>query len=382
MESFRGLARSPGMAHKLFSPITFGAHEAPNRVTVAGLTRQRAGEDGLPTELHERYYSQRASFGLVVTEGSFVDFSSRSFPGQTGIANDEQQAAWQRVADAVHDNGGLLSIQIMHGGRVSAPEIQRGAPTVAPSPHSDGVKFHDWDGSSKEAPTPKELNVDEIAEIVETFRRGARRAVDAGIDFVEVHGANGYLLHQFLAPSANHRTDDYGGTPEKRARLVLEVVDAVADEIGDERTGVRLAPQFPVQALDESDDSDAAATYRAVGEGLSRRDLAYVSLSSPSLRAAGVAAVRDAVRERGIPVLANASAATEPTSLEDAESFLDEGLGDAVAVGRLTISNPDLPIRWERGLELTEPDQATFYGGGAHGYTDYPFHDDPEPYRP
>ena len=261
----------------LFTSLELGRYTLNNRVTMAPLTRQRAGHSGVPSELHKQYYSQRASAGLVVTEGTFPAWTNRAFPGQAGIVDDEQAAGWREVANEVHDKGGVLFMQIMHGGRTSHPDLIDGAQAEAPS-------ALDWDGQVRgfagkmDAPVPRALEADELPRIVEEFQAAARRAVDAGVDGVEIHNANGYLLHEFMAPSANQRDDEFGGSPENRWRLPEMVIRAVVDEIGADRVGVRLSPAHLVQGIVEDDEADILATYGGLLDALAPLNLAYVSL--------------------------------------------------------------------------------------------------------
>lgn len=359
------------MSTRLFQPVHIGNHQLRNRVTMAALTRQRAGEDGVPGHMHAEYYSQRASAGLVVTEGAFPAFTNRAFPGQAGIANAEQQAGWRQVADAVHARGGTLFMQIMHGGRVSHPNLLRGTTPEAPSAIAPGGEVHTFEGKMP-LPEPRALATAELPRIIEEFVTAARRAVDAGVDGVELHGANGYLLHEFLSPTANERTDEYGGSPENRARLVIEVIRAVAAEIGAERTAIRLSPQHDVQGALETDDADVLATYGALFAGITDLQLAYVSVLKFELEDEVGTFVRHQIQnELGVPLIVNTGFRVV-TQLAEASQLVDDLGADAVAVGRMLIANPDLVERWEAGLELNEPDVKTFYRGGVNGYTDYP----------
>ena len=355
----------------LFTPLELGRFTLNNRVTMAALTRQRAGHSAMPNELHTKYYSQRASAGLVVTEGTFPAWTNRAFPGQAGIANEEQAAGWKGVANAVHDAGGVLFMQIMHGGRTSHPDLIDGAQAEAPSALG-------WDGQVRgfagkmDAPVPRALEVDELPRIVEEFRRAARRAIDAGVDGVEVHNANGYLLHEFLAPSANQREDEFGGSPENRWRLPEMVIRAIVEEIGADRVGVRFSPGHNVQGVIEDDEEDMLATYGGLLDALAPVNLAYVSFLHAQPEGELIATLANKARANGVTkVLMNDGFGTVTTK-EDAQRELALDYVDAVVVGRQLIANPDLVRRWQEGLALNEPDQDTFYMGGERGYTDYP----------
>ena len=352
----------------LFDPLDAGDLHLDNRVTMAALTRQRAGEDGIPTDLHVEYYSQRASAGLVVTEGSFPAFSNRAFPGQAGIATDEQAAGWARVAESVHAKGGTLVMQIMHGGRTSHPDLLRGAEPEAPSAIAVGGPVRGFSGKA-EGGVPRELGTEEIPRIIEEFTSAARRAIDAGVDGVEIHSANGYLLHEFLGASSNHRTDAYGGPPENRARLTTEVVAAVAAEIGAGRTAVRISPEHGIQGVLEDDRQDVLTTYDALIDGLNEVGPAYLSVLHKDIDGDLVAHLRG--RFDGAFLLN--SGFSKITGQDEASHIVEDDLADAAVVGRNLIANPDLVRRWRDGLELNVPDQTTFYAPGAKGYTDYAF---------
>lgn len=356
----------------LFSPLRVGRYDLNNRVTMAALTRSRAGRSGTPTQLHVDYYSQRASAGLIVTEGTFPAVNTRAFPGQAGIETHEHQEGWRKVADAVHARGGTIFMQVMHGGRLSHPELLDGQQPEAPSAIASGTAVRDWE-SRKECPVPRALEHDEIPRVVHQFRQATRRAVDAGIDGVEIHGANGYILHQFLGPTSNHRTDEYGGSPENRARLLVEVVRAVAEEIGGDRVALRLSPQHNVQGVIEDDEQDVQATYRAVIDSLSELNLAYISFLHAECDGPLITDLATRARSNGVTKVIGNNGFAAYTQLDDATSLVNLSHIDAVAVGRLLIANPDLVERWQQGLELNTPDESTFYTGGQHGYTDYPF---------
>lgn len=369
----------------LFSPLRIGRYEVGNRVTMAPLTRSRAGEDGVPAPMHVTYYRQRAEAGkgagLIVTEGVFPAFSNRSFVGQPGIANEEQQAAWAKVADAVHEVGGTIFMQVMHGGRTSHPDLLRGARPQAPSAIGTGAPVRGFSGKLAES-IPEAMTAEDIARVRAEFVAAARRAVDAGLDGVEIHSANGYLLHEFLSPAANVRTDSYGGSPENRARLTAEIIRDVAAEIGADRTAVRISPEHNIQGALELDHADVVATYSALYDAVADLNLAYVSVLHADYDGEFVAGLRERTHALGRGEGANQtvfilnSGFNQVTELPEARRIVEEGLADAVAVGRELIANPDLALRWEKGLELNVPDPSTFYLGGERGYTDYPFYQD------
>ncbi|WP_028472824.1 alkene reductase [Nocardioides alkalitolerans] len=349
----------------LFEPLTIGAWQAPNRLVMAPLTRNRA-EGTVPGDLAVEYYAQRASAGLVITEGSQPSARGQGYLNTPGFHSPEQLAGWRRVADAVHAADGRIVAQLMHAGRISHPDNTGGQEIVAPSPLAAPDEMFTAAGP-KPYPVPRELTTDEIPDVVEEFVTAARNAVEAGLDGVEVHSANGYLLHQFLAPGSNERTDQYGGSPENRARLTIEVTKAVAEAIGADRVGIRISPAHNIQGATETDEADTDATYEALVAGIAPLGLAYLSvLADPSLDR-----TQRLRKEFGGVFIAN-DGFGQVTTKESAQAILDDDLADAVAVGRLFLANPDLPRRWQTGAELNEPNPDTFYGGGAEGYTDYP----------
>ncbi len=352
----------------LIDSLELGRLTLPNRVIMAPLTRSRAGRDGVPTALHETYYAQRASFGLIVTEGVFPTVSRRAFPGQPGIDTPDQIAGWRRVADAVHGAGGRIFMQVMNAGRLSHASLQEGTQPVAPSAIASGTAVRDFE-SRKDCPVPRALDTDELPGIIDEFRRAARNAIDAGMDGVEIHGANGYLLHEFLSPNSNLRQDAYGGSPEKRYRLIEEIVRATAEEIGADRVGLRLSPQNNIQGIQEVDAADVAATYGGLLDATSDLGLAYISFMHSDPAGELMRDLIGRARANGRTRVILNYGFGQVTERDDAEKLVQQG--DAVAVGRLAISNPDLVRRWEEGLPVTAPDESTFYTGGEKGYTDY-----------
>ena len=352
----------------LFDPLTVGKYELNNRVVMAPLTRMRADADGVPTDIMVEHYAQRASAGLVVAEGTFPTLVSRGYVNEPGLATDEQAAGWGRVAEAVHERGGLFFIQIMHAGRLVHPALTGGQQGEAPSAIAPGQPIH-IPGGKAETPEPRALELDDLPRVRDEFVAAARRAVDAGVDGVELHSANGYLLQQFLTPASNQRTDEYGGSPENRARFVIEVTRAVVEEIGADRVGIRISPQHNVQGAVEADHADAVATYETLVDGIQDLGLAYLSMLYKDIDSPFV---QDLRTRFGGPFMLN-SGFSEQTDLEESEHIVQDNLADAVVVGRALIANPDLVERWREGLELNEPNSATFYGGDHRGYTDYPF---------
>ncbi|MGX5657874.1 alkene reductase [Geodermatophilus nigrescens] len=351
----------------LFSPVTLGDLELANRVAMAPLTRMRSGSSGVPGDLVVEHYAQRASIGLIVTEGTYPVHESQAFVGQPGIVTDEQVAGWRRVADAVHARGGRIVMQVMHGGRVTHPDVNGGRRVVAPSAIAIQGEGHTEKG--KQAyPVPHALTTDEVRDVVRAFARAAERAREAGLDGVEIHGANGYLLHEFLSPASNVRDDVYGGSPENRARLVVEVVTAVAEAIGAGRVGLRISPEHDIQDALETDRDDVLATYGALLDQLRPLGLAYLSVLH---REPAGDLVQELRRRFGGHLMAN-SGFGSVTTREEALALIEAAHADVVAVGRAAIANPDLVERWAGEHPENEIRSHLFYASGAEGYTDYP----------
>lgn len=361
-------------ADKLFTPLKVGPVTAPNRIFMAPLTRLRSIVPGdIPTPLMGEYYRQRASSGLIITEATQISAQAKGYEGAPGLHSEEQIEAWKKITAGVHAEEGRIAVQLWHTGRISHSSIQpdQQAP-VAPSALSAGTRtsLRDENGKAIRVDTsmPRALELEEIPGIVNDFRQAVGNARDAGFDLVELHSAHGYLLHQFLSPSSNHRNDAYGGSRENRARLVLEVVDAVSKEWSADRIGIRVSPIGSFQNVDNGPDEEADALYLI--EELNKRGIAYLHMSEPDW--AGGAPYSDEfrqkVRDRFSGVIIGAGAYTP----EKAESLIEKGLIDAVAFGRDYIANPDLVERLHRNAELNEQRPESFYGGGAEGYTDYP----------
>lgn len=351
----------------LLTPVRLGPYTLKNRMVMAPMTRNRAKAGEVPSEIAATYYGQRSSAGLIVTEGSQVSPEGIGYPNTPGIHSDAQVEGWKRVTEAVHAKGGRIFLQLWHVGRVSHSSLQpEGRLPVAPSPVAiDGL----YRSRSGPVPyeAPHELTVEEIAIVIEQFREGAKRALAAGFDGVEIHGANGYLVDQFLRDGSNRRTDAYGGPVENRARFLLEVVDAVAGVWGADRVGVRFSP---TGAFNDMSDSDPLATFSHMAEALRPYGLAYIHLFMAQIGdpASPDHAIARAMKERfGGTVILNGG-----FTKETGNAVLAEGLGDLVAFGVLFLANPDLPERFAEGAPLNEPDRSTFYGGGEKGFIDYP----------
>lgn len=361
------MTTTPPPCEALLRPLRVGDLELTNRVVMAPLTRLRAGPDGTPSELMAEYYAQRAGMGLIVSEGTYPTEASRGYLCQPGIVDDDHVAAWGRVASAVHERGGQIVMQLMHAGRLTHPDINGGNRVEAPSAVAAEGVARSASGRVP-FPVPTALSTHEAGTVPGTFAAAAQRAVAAGLDGVEIHAANGYLLHQFLAPNSNRRDDRYGGTPGNRARLVGEVAGAVADAVGGGRVGVRISPMHDVQGTVEADADDVRATYGALVDDLGRMGVAYLSVLH---REPGGPLVQELRRRFRGPLIVNSGFATI-TTREEAAHLVRTGRADAVAVGRAAIANPDLVDRWRTGGDLNDPDASTFYGGGARGYLDYP----------
>lgn len=347
----------------LWQPTRAGDIPLRHRLVMAPMTRNRSTAEGVPTELNAEYYAQRASNALVITEGTQPSADGQGYLLTPGIHTAEQVAGWRKVADAVHAAGGRLVVQLMHAGRIAHPDnTPHGRRPVAPSAvRPAGVMF--TASGPQEMPTPRALSTQEVAATVEDYRRAAAGAVAAGADGVEIHGANGYLVHQFLSGGTNERTDRYGGPVGNRIRFAVEVAAAVAGEIGAGRTGIRLSPGNPYNDMRE-DDTDEL--YPALVRALAPLDLAYLHLVHT-----GGEQLLDTLRTLwpGALVLNRAGADLAARARDVAD-----GRADIVSVGSLALANPDLVDRLRSGAPLNTPDPATFYGGDATGYTDYPTH--------
>jgi len=349
----------------LRQPLTLGALDLPHRLVMAPLTRNRADEDGTSNALMAEYYGQRAgSAALIISEATWVSQQGKPYPRTPGIATDAHRDGWRLVTDAVHEQDGLIVAQLWHGGRVGHPDTS-GQPLVSASDVAlESLTIFTPTEAKASIPAPRALTLEEIPGVVQDFADAAQRAIDAGFDGVEVHGANGYLLQQFLSDNTNHRDDAYGGSPENRARFVVEVVRAVVDRIGAERVGIRLSPLAPAHEMAETDEG---ATYRALATELAPLNLAYVHLLAPAEDGL-TAELRTAF---GAPLLVNTGFATH-TERSEAIAFVADGHADASVVGRAFIANPDLYERWSTGAPQNETISKLFYASGPEGYTDYP----------
>ena len=352
----------------LFDSVRLGRITLANRIVMAPLTRNRAGAGFVPGDLAVEYYAQRASAGLIISEASQISPQGQGYQDTPGIYSDAQVAGWRRVTDAVHAKGGRMVIQLWHVGRVSHASLQPGggAP-VAPSAIRAGAKTF-VNNAFAETSQPRALAREEIAGIVADYRRAAANAIAAGFDGVEVHGANGYLVDQFLKDGANQRTDDYGGSIENRARFLLEVMDAIIAEIGADRTGLRLSPVAPANGIS---DSNPQPLFNYVLDELEKRHPVYVHVVEGATQGP-----RDVAPDFSFEELrrrySGAWMVNNGYDLALARETVAAGKADLVAFGRPFVANPDLVERLRREAPLNEFDRATLYGGGAHGYVDYP----------
>lgn len=349
-----------------FDPYDLGGKPLANRIVMAPMTRSRAyGAGATPTDLMATYYAQRAGAGLIVTEGTQPSVVGQGYPDTPGLHSAEQVEAWRKVTDAVHDEGGVIFAQLMHTGRIGHPsllpddQLPVGPSAVAPQGQ---VFTHE---GPKDFVTPKELTEAEIARTVDDFATAARNAVAAGFDGVEIHGANGYLVHQFLAPNSNRRTDAWGGSVDGRIRFAVEVATAVAQAIGGEKVGFRISPGNPYNDIAEDGIQE---TYGALVARLAPLGLAYLH----QMEAPGVRDLTLRLRKEwpGTFIL-NPFTGTDPTG-PDELGLVEDGIADLIAYGALYLANPDLPARLAAGGPFNTPDRATSFGGDHRGYTDYP----------
>jgi 2,4-dienoyl-CoA reductase-like NADH-dependent reductase (Old Yellow Enzyme family) len=352
----------------LQDPIRIGDWELPNRVIMAPLTRTRSSAGRVPNDLMRQYYEQRAGAGLIISEATSVSPMGVGYPDTPGIWSEEQVTGWKAVTKGVHSAGGQILLQLWHVGRVSDPIYLNGALPVAPSPIAPGGHVR-LIRPERPFVTPRALEVDEIPGIIAEHKRAAENAMTAGFDGVEIAGTNGYLLDQFLQDLSNHRTDEYGGSIENRARLMLAVVDAVVSVWGPKRVGLHLNPRGDLNSMG---DSNKVETFGYVAREVSKRAIAFI-LAKESLEEPRVGPL---IRK----AFGGVYVANDSFSREAGDTMLANGEADAVAYGRLFIANPDLPRRFALNAPLNEPDPQTFYGRqfGPKGYTDYPFLDEVE----
>lgn len=346
----------------IWQPIKLGAFDLSNRFAMAPMTRSRAQPDGTPGDLAAEYYAQRAGVGLLISEGTQPSDDGQGYLATPGIYTDAHVAGWRGVASAVHAKGSRLFIQLMHVGRVSHPDnTPHHRQPVAPSAIAPGAQMFTLKGMV-EIPEPRALNLDEIASTIKDFRVAARRAIEAGADGVEIHGANGYLVQQFIAPSANNRTDAYGGSIENRARFAIEVAKAIAEEIGPERTGIRLSPGVGLNGIDEG--ADGPDLYRYLVAELNKLSLAYLHV----MHVGNDALVSDLRKLWARALIVNRPGRPR----EQIGADVKAGLADIESYGQAVLANPDFLERLKKNAPFNAGDRNTFYAGGAKGYVDYP----------
>ena len=346
----------------IFTPVTLGGIELQNRLVMAPMTRSRANADGTPNKLAAEYYAQRAAVGLIVTEGTQPSDDGQGYLTTPGIYTDAHVEGWRKVTDAVHNNGGRIFVQLMHAGRMSHPDnTPHHRQGVAPSAIAPGVPMFTPTGM-QDIPTPRAMTTDDVRQTVADFRYAARRAIEAGADGVEVHGANGYLVQQFLAPSANIRSDEYGGSIENRSRFALEVARAIAEEIGADRTAIRLSPGITMWGIDEG--TEGSALYRHLVGELDKLGLAYLHI------------MHSGVEERLVDIRKRwhrALIINRPGRPRDEiGADIATGLADLESYGQMALANPDFIDRLKVGAPMNEADRATYFGGTEKGFTDYP----------
>jgi len=350
---------------KLFASFNLGPNKLKNRIVMAPMTRGRAIDGNIPNPLASRYYSERASAGLIITEATQVSSQGIGYVRTPGIYTSAQIEGWRKVTDSVHLAGGCIFLQLWHVGRISHPEFHSGDLPVAPSANNADGEVFTYSGKKKMV-TPRALETDELPGIIEQFRQGAKNAKQAGFDGVEIHGANGYLLDQFLRDGTNKRSDIYGGRISNRARLPLEVTDAVIDVWGADRVGYRISPNSNFNSMF---DSDPAQTFSYLTRELSKKELGYLHVveGKSGLRP-GVFPLTPILRK----LFNGAYMVNEGYDGKSAELALQEGFSDLVSFGTLFLANPDLPERLRKGADFNKPDFATFYVGDEKGYVDYP----------
>jgi len=347
---------------KIFTPVKVGKVTLTNRLVMAPMTRSRAQPDGTPGPSAAAYYAQRASVGLIVAEGTQPSDDGQGYLTTPGIYTDAHVAGWRKIVNAIHAKGGHMFIQLMHAGRMSHPDnTPHHRQGVAPSAIAPGSDMFTAKGMQA-IPVPRALSTDEVGQTVRDFRHAAGRAIEAGADGVEIHGANAYLVHQFLAPSANTRTDQYGGSIENRARFAIEVATAIAEEIGADRTGIRLSPGTTMWGIDEG--AQGPDLYRYLVAELNKLGLAYMHIMH-----LGNEALLGDLRK----LWTQALILNRPNRPRDEiGTDIGSGLADLEAYGQMVLANPDFVERVKSNAPMTPADQATFFGGTDKGYTDYP----------
>ncbi len=355
----------------LLQPIKIGDLELKNRVIMAPMTRSRADNDyNAPTDLHATYYKQRASAGLIISEGSQISSQAVGYVNTAGIYKKEQVEGWKKVTNAVHEADGKIFIQLWHVGRMSHPDFHNGEKPVAPSAVNPKAESYTYDGF-KDTVEPRALTTEEVKQVVQDFKNAAKNAVDAGFDGIEIHSSNGYLIHQFFNNSSNKREDEYGGSIENKARILFEIIDACKVFFPEDKIGVRLNPSlhglFGMEA-----DEETIPTFEYIVKKLNDYNLAYLHLSEPFTDVSDIDYLVDDIAAHFRPIYKGNLMINGGFNQESGNKVIEDGHADLVAYGKLFISNPDLPVRFEKNAKLQDWDKDTFYVPGAKGYTDYP----------
>ncbi|MCH6232630.1 alkene reductase [Cognataquiflexum rubidum] len=361
----------------LLEKLQLGDLELKNRIVMAPMTRSRADNPGnIPTELQATYYSQRASAGLLITEGSQVSKIAVGYINTPGIYSQEQVEGWKKTTSAVHENGGVIFIQLWHVGRMSHPDFHDGELPLSASALNPHEKSYTFEGF-KETVTPKEMTLEEIKQTVLDFKNAAKNAMEAGFDGVEIHSSNGYLFHQFFNGTSNVRTDQYGGTIENKARILFEVIDAIKEVMPENRIGLRLNPSLN-GVFGMTMDEETIPTFDYIINKLNEYDLAYLHLSEPFTDVSKIPFAEKEIAKRYRPIYKGTIIINSAFDQEKGNQVLKDGFADAVAFGKPFVSNPDLVERFENHDPLAKYDTATFYTPGEKGYTDYPSYQEQE----
>jgi len=355
----------------LLKTYKLGDLELKNRVIMAPMTRGRADnpEKKAIPELHSEYYRQRASAGLIISEGSQVSKDAVGYINTPGIHTKEQVEAWKDVTSAVHNADGKIFIQLWHVGRMSHPDFHGGELPLAPSPINPNSKSFTPEGF-KDTVVPREMTAEDIKQTIEDFKQAAKNSMEAGFDGVEIHSSNGYLFHQFFNATSNHRNDEYGGSIEKRSRILFDVLDAVKEVMPENRIGIRLNPSMH-GLFGMTMDEETIPTFDYIIKKLNEYDLSYLHLSEPFTDVSEISFAETDIAKRYRPIYKGTLMINTNFDQEKGNAVLDDGDADLVAFGKPFISNPDLAERFEQGVELDSWDEDTFYSGGAKGYTDY-----------
>jgi N-ethylmaleimide reductase len=363
---------------KIFTPIKIGDNDLENRVAMAPLTRQRAATALVPQWINKIYYEQRATAGLIISEATVISKQAVGYPSTPGIFTDQQVEGWKPITEAVHEKGGKIYCQLWHCGRSSHPDFHMGELPVSSGDVSPGGTATTYNGVRQRV-APRSLSKDEIKQVIDDYVKAARNSIEAGFDGVEIHGANGYLIDQFICDGSNNRTDEYGGSIENRIKFALEVTEAVCNEIGSGRTGIRLSPSGTFNGMS---DSAPKETFAALVEKLNAFGLSYLHVMEPYMPPGSKHTTPERyLQDREVTpyfrkIYNGVLMTNSGYSVEEGKQIVEDGFADIVAFGKLFISNPDLVRRMKEDLPTTDWDFKTFYGGDDRGYIDYPFYDE------